>query len=292
MNLNNRSFNFVSWNVRGLGDSDKCSIVRNALCDVMPSLICFQETKLHEINFFKARSILPVNMASSFIFAPADGSRGGMLTAWDPALFSLQNHFAKPHSLTTVFSCNATNLDFAITNVYGPSDHRGSLPFLQSLNELPSLIAVPWFLFGDFNLVRSAADKNNGQFNPTLAAAFNDAIQNLNVSEIELSDRLYTWTNKQQFPILARLDRAFTDNAANSAFPLISLSSLPRPTSDHTPLLLSVSTSLPRSSFFHFENYWLKKQSFLPSVLPAWQQAPFRACRLHQIDAVGSKGLV
>jgi len=89
MNHCNRSFYFVSWNVRGLGDSDKCGIVRNAICDVKPSIVCLQETKLQNIDFFKAKSFLPSNLASSHVCAPADGTRGGILTAWDPALFSL-----------------------------------------------------------------------------------------------------------------------------------------------------------------------------------------------------------
>lgn len=130
MNLSNRSFYIVSWNVSGLGDSDKCSIVRNALCDAKPLIVYHQETKLESIDIFKAKSFLPTNLASTFVLAPVDGTRGGILTAWDPALFCLQSSLLKPHTLTTSFSYNATNLDFSITNTYGPSDHSGSLPYL------------------------------------------------------------------------------------------------------------------------------------------------------------------
>lgn len=124
-----------------------------------------------------------------------------------------------------------------------------------------------------FNLVRCAEDKNNRQFNAPLATAFNETLQDLNMSEINLLDRLYTWSNKQTFPILARLDRVFTNNELNSAFPLTQLSSLPKPTSDHTPLLLSLSTNLPKPNHFSLENHWLKHPTFLQTVLPSWQQA-------------------
>jgi exonuclease III len=220
-------------------------------------IVCLQETKLQNIDLFKAKSFLPSNLASSYVCAPADGTRGGILTAWDPVLFSLQNFFLKPHTLTTSLVCNATNLDFSITNAYGPSDHSGSLPFLRNLVDLLPLIPGPWILLGDFNLVRCAADKNNGQISNALCAAFNDTIQDLNISEVDLSDRLYTWTNKQPNPILARLDHVFTNSSLDSAFPFFNLSSLPRPTSDHTPLLLTLSTDLPKASFFRFENFWL-----------------------------------
>lgn len=76
-----------------------------------------------------------------------------------------------------------------------------------------------------------------------------------------------------------------TKHLLNLSFPLATLFSLPRPTSDHTPLLLSLSTSLPKAGFFRFEKFWLHNQSFLPSVLPAWEQAPVRDDAVGQLAA-------
>jgi hypothetical protein len=92
-------------------------------------------------------------------------------------------------------------------------------------------------------------------------------------------------TSSRTRSILARLDRVFSNNDLNLAFPLASLSSLPRPTSDHTPLLLSLSTSLPKAGFFRFEKFWLHNQTFLPSILPAWEQAPVRDDEVGQLAA-------
>jgi hypothetical protein len=218
-----------------------------------------------------------------------------MLIAWDPSLFSIQNSFNKPYTITAKLRSTTSNLDFTITNAYGPSDHTLSNAFLQHLQELPMVIQGPWIVLGDFNLVRCAADKNNRQFNAPLATAFNDTIDQLNLSEVDLGDRLYTWSNRQANPILAKLDRVFSNNELNLAFPLATLSSLPRPTSDHTPLLLTLSSSLPKAGFFRFECFWLQYPSFLPSVLPAWGQARRRgwaAGCVHQIDTNGGQGLV
>jgi exonuclease III len=76
MNQNSRCFYIVSWNVRGLGDSDKCGVVRDVFTDAKPSIICLQETKLDTINLFKAKAFLPINFSSSYVFAPTDGTRG------------------------------------------------------------------------------------------------------------------------------------------------------------------------------------------------------------------------
>jgi hypothetical protein len=89
-------------------------------------------------------------------------------------------------------------------------------------------------------------------------------------SELPLSDRLYTWTNGQDRPVLARLDRAFFNSDWDSIFPSSALASLPRPTSDHHPLLISASTTIPNPSHFCFENSWLLDPAFLPTTLASW----------------------
>jgi hypothetical protein len=104
--------------------------------------------------------------------------------------------------------------------------------------------------------------------------AFNQALDQLAELEIPLLGRCFTWSNHQPSPVLARLDRAFVNLDHSLAFPNTSLQTLPKPTSDHTPLLLSMSTAIPTSNIFRFENSWLHNQSFLPDILPAWVQAP------------------
>jgi exonuclease III len=56
MNFVSKFFLLLSWNVRGLGDLDKCNIVRDALKQATPSIICLQETKLCECSRFKIQS--------------------------------------------------------------------------------------------------------------------------------------------------------------------------------------------------------------------------------------------
>jgi exonuclease III len=65
----------LSWNVRGLGDPDKCTIVRDVISLASPSVACLQESKLCDLSCLKARSFLPKNLAS-FLCLNADGSRG------------------------------------------------------------------------------------------------------------------------------------------------------------------------------------------------------------------------
>jgi hypothetical protein len=138
---------------------------------------------------------------------------------------------------------------------------------------LTAVVSGPWLIIGDNNLIRVRAEKNNNNFNRALADAFNAMIHAMALFELPLLDRLFTWTNGQENPILARLDRAFFNHEWNSSFPVSSLTSLPRPTSDHVPLVVTVSTKIPCNPCFQFENAWLLDASFLPSTIPHWNRA-------------------
>lgn len=121
---------------------------------------------------------------------------------------------------------------------------------------------TPWLVLGDFNLTRFPQNKNNDLFNHREASLFNDAINSLGLIELPLLDRAYTWSNRRDTPTLARLDRAFVNLAWDHKFPNTNLSSLTRFNSDHVPLKVTVSTAIPRSHLFRFENSWLLHNSF------------------------------
>ena len=274
MNHANRTFNVFSWNTRGLGDYDKCIVVRNAIKAASPSVACLQETKLNDISCFKAKTFLPPNLATNWFFAPCDGSRGGILTAWDHRFWSASGRIDLQYSITTTLSSTISNCDFTLTNVYAPSDHRLSNIFLAELRSLLPLVSGPWVIIGDFNLIRSADDKNNANLNRSLMDSFNLALDQISALEIPLLGRSFTWSNHQIVPVLARLDRAFVNVDHTLTFPNTSLASLPKPTSDHVPILLTMSSIIPISNIFRFENSWLHNPSFRPSVFPVWLQAP------------------
>ncbi|MFS9531863.1 endonuclease/exonuclease/phosphatase family protein, partial [Klebsiella pneumoniae] len=75
-------FSHFSWNVRGLGDYNKCSIVRDSILSARPNIVCLQETKLSQIDRLKPCSFLPAYL-DAFQTLDADDTRGGILTAWD-----------------------------------------------------------------------------------------------------------------------------------------------------------------------------------------------------------------
>jgi len=166
-----------------------------------------------------------------------------------------------------------SDFTFAVTNVYGPAVHTNAAEFLNSLQHIPERTNHAWVIAGDFNLIRWPSDKNNDAFNHTLSSLFNQTVDALALDELPLLDRRFTWSNGREEPTLERLDRIFFNTEMSFLFPNSSITSQSRDISDHTPLLVHLSSNIPKTNTFRFENAWLLHSDFLPSVLPAWHDA-------------------
>lgn len=60
---------------------------------------------------------------------------------------------------------------------------------------------------GDFNLIREISDKNSDNYNHNLMDRFNYFIGDYQLRELKRSGQKYTYTNKQEKPIIVNLDR-------------------------------------------------------------------------------------
>ena len=121
-------------------------------------------------------------------------------------------------------------------------------------------------IVGYFNLIRKSVDRNRvgGDINEMFL--FNEAINTLDLVELPLHGRQYTWTNKPPSPLLERLDWFFTNNAWTEKYPNSLVRAMTMETSDHWPCLIEINTKVPKGSIFRFENHWLNRDDFI-SVL-------------------------
>lgn len=170
MNLNSVSFSLLSWNVRGLGDSDKCKTVRDTIISARLDVACLQEMKLRATDLSKAKTFLPLNLAY-YKCVDVIGACGGLITAWDTRSLTMTSFIARQRSLTTYFTSTASGSSIAVTNIYAPVDHRDSVAFLEDLAEVAAQITGSWILMGDFNLTRGEEDNSNGSCNQHLVNA-------------------------------------------------------------------------------------------------------------------------
>lgn len=208
----------------------------------------------------------------SFEMLPSVGASGGLVTIWKGAVFSGQLVFQNNFALTVKFSSRHNCDHWYLTNVYGPCTHEEKMNFLHWFKHYTNLEEEPWLIMGDSNLFRKPKNRNKpgGDVNEMLI--FNDALSSLGLIELPLYGRKFTWSNKQPAPLLERLDWFFTSSSWTTAYPEISVSTLIMQTSDHWPCNISISTSIPRSKIFRFENYWLQQASFLQTAQQGWDK--------------------
>lgn len=108
---------------------------------------------------------------------------------------------------------------------------------------------------------------------------FRHALDDMQVDELYLHGRLYTWSNEKRRPTMERLDRAFATVEWLNAFPNHHLRLLSSDCSDHAPLLLQLRAEPWATPCFHFEAFWVCLDGFLEVVQCAW------ACQSTGVDA-------
>jgi hypothetical protein len=111
---------------------------------------------------------------------------------------------------------------------------------------------------GDFNLIREESDKNYENINHHLMDLFNNFIGDHHLRELKRSGQKFTWTNKQEKPIMVNLDRVFFSLRWEEKFPLSLSWGLIKVGSGHSPIVVDNGESLPtRPRYFYFDQQWL-----------------------------------
>lgn len=118
-----------------------------------------------------------------------------------------------------------------------------------------------WMILGDFNLIYQAADKNNNRVNRRLMNTFKAVLDDLELKELHLNGRRFTWSSETDNPTLSQIDHIFCTRDWELAHPAISTSD-----SDHCPMLLTcVPFHIPYEGF-RFESSWTRLPGFMELV--------------------------
>jgi exonuclease III len=91
--------------------------------------------------------------------------------------------------------------------VYGAAQDEHKPEFLAELVRICEEEPLPILVGGDFNIIRRKEEKNNDNFNARWPFMFNAIIESLDLREIALSGRQFTWANRRENPTYEKLDR-------------------------------------------------------------------------------------
>jgi hypothetical protein len=128
--------------------------------------------------------------------SPLMGASGGIILAARESVMQLSNPATTNNTISaSVLDCRS-NRSWNITGVYGPQGDLNKKMFIRELRHLKSSMGSNWLVLGDFNLIYKEQDKNTGSLNRRMMLRFRRAINHLEIKEIELSRRKYTWSNR------------------------------------------------------------------------------------------------
>lgn len=147
------------------------------------------------------------------------------------------------------------SLNCILVNIYCPCCIVGRRNVWSSLLNLKPLFTDPWCIGGDFNEVRNPDERqgcisrNNGMID------FNNFIEDMELVDLSMLGRKFTWSNYQDGEKWSRLDRILVHKEWLEHFKL-KLWGLPRTISDHCPILLMEDESNWGPKPFKFYNFW------------------------------------
>jgi exonuclease III len=242
--------------------------VREFVASLHVNVVCLQETKLEYIDEFIVMQCLGPAF-DEFAYLPAIGTRGDILLAWDSSVLEIANISLDTYAITGEITTKDEKR-WWLTTVYGPQQTEEKMIFLNELTERRSLCPVPWIVLGDFNMIMYASEKNNENIDRGMMARFRRFAQELELKDLYMHGRIFTWSNGREVPTMSRIDRVLVSADWDLQNPDAMLQALSSSALDHAPLHVSMSAAFRPKRRFKFELFWLKLDGIDEAIKQAW----------------------
>jgi len=213
--------------------------------------------------------VLGQRFGDNFVILPAAGTRGGIIMAVDNEHYRISRKEVGVHTVTATVQAIFGGEEWSITVVYGPQEDQEKLQFLGELTWISHDVLEKWLIIGDFNMILQARDKSNDNLNRRLMGAFRDLVQDLQLKELNLCGRKFTWSNDRTH---TRIDRAFCTSEWDLMKPNVFLQALSSRVSDHCPLFIAAHESVRKFRGFKFEAFWPRLPGYHEVVAQTWNK--------------------
>ncbi|XP_074346129.1 uncharacterized protein LOC141684888 [Apium graveolens] len=264
----------VGWNYRGVGQPRTVRVLKDVIRSQKPDLLFLSETLAVRNKIEALASKLGF---TNFFSVDRVGRSGGLVIFWKhnmscAVMSSSQNHIDLEVK-------EGRNLCWKLTCFYGFPERERRQESWDFIRSLASSSQLPWCIFGDFNDMLYLEDKKGKHLHPQrLLNGFKSAIEDCNLSELELKGGNFTWEKSKGTSdwVREKLDKAFATDSWWHMFPLCTLSVSHTIVSDHDPINIElVNTVISKKQFrFKFENTWLKEAKFQTKVAEFWKSLP------------------
>jgi hypothetical protein len=263
----------IFWNSRGLSDLAKSRFLGDITREHNLEFIALLETGK---NNFSQGVLDNFSGGRNFIWywtKPHGRSRGILL---EVNLEGLDIGSIEEGDFFVKFRLRNKKDDFkwVLVAVYGVAQPEFKESFLTELVQSCSKENLPLCVGGDFNIIGNGNEKNNDRFDERWPFLFNAVIDGLDLREIEMSGRKYTWANSRMIPTYEKLDRVLVSSEWEQKFLLATVVALSREISDHMLLLLDTGEKGvgKDKNAFKFELGWLLKDGFFELGSEVWHK--------------------
>jgi exonuclease III len=259
------------WNSDGFRDPAKHSVVRDTIREHKLDFFAVIETGR---DSFAVPFLQHLSGGLDFVWycLPPLGRSGGILVGFNSQSIKVNSFDAGERCVKFHLSSRADNFEWDLVVVYGAAQDAQKGEFLAELVRFCDDDVRPKLVGGDFNIIRRQEEKNNSNFDARWPFIFNAIIESLDLRELVLSGRQFTWASRRDIPTYEKLDRVLASVSWEQKFPLVSVRALTRSGSDHTPLLLDSGEQAHHGNKvgFSFELSWLKRDGFYDMVAHQW----------------------
>ncbi|XP_059597084.1 uncharacterized protein LOC132254750 [Vitis vinifera] len=208
----------------------------------------------------------------------ARGAVGGVVVFWDNRVLELMGMEVGIFSISCRFKNVEDGFRWTVSGVYGPTLRRYRELFWEELGAICGLWNDPWCVGGDFNMIKFSNERRRGGRVSSSMRRFSEVIDDLELRDLPLQGGPFTWSGGLNSQTMSRIDRFLVTEDSEGYFNEVVQSTLPRPVSDHFPILLDGGGVRRGPIPFRFENMWLKEEEKLKAlkvILKSWNKDVF-----------------
>jgi exonuclease III len=257
------------WNCQGLGKGIKIEFLKELIRKERIDFIGIQETNKKSFEDSWLQSISS-NRNFAWFWSPAKGRSGGLLVGLDADVFDIRQVDKGDFMIKVLLAHKESGFIWNFINVYGAAQNDYKQIFLTELASFCSNCNYPMLIGGDFNILRKESDKNKPGGTNCWNSLFNSIIDVNSLIELDLSGRMYTWSNNREPPTFEKLDRFLASPEWVLQFKDVVVTGLDRTLSDHVPLYLKTDSSVSPKRDFRYELCWNFRSNFKEIIWKSW----------------------
>ncbi|GMJ07941.1 hypothetical protein HRI_004463300 [Hibiscus trionum] len=141
------NLNLLTWNVRGMGKSEKIKAVCRLISKHGIKIAFLQETKLEKWKPWMIRRVGNTRMKEA-ILAPSEGASGGLCVTWDPSFFKKIDSITRRRWISVTGFVLLSNTKIRLINVYASNNATERKLLFDEISECIAAEEIPTVIGG------------------------------------------------------------------------------------------------------------------------------------------------